>query len=134
MAYSERNAAQFLDNVRKGDLAGLPRRFPRTPFGLHVPLSKIPTPQPLLTTANFVFAFKTNVPNELIPINPLGLAITYFREDQAVKLKCVQPVGADSFWTERKSMLGLVVRQIVVPYIKRISSCLAEALRFGIPG
>jgi type IV secretory pathway TrbF-like protein len=38
-----------------------------------------------LYTANFVFVFKSNVPNELIPINPLGLAITYFREDQAFK-------------------------------------------------
>ena len=38
-----------------------------------------------LYTANFVFVFKTNVPNELIPINPLGLAITYFREDEAFK-------------------------------------------------
>jgi len=36
-------------------------------------------------TANFVFVFKTKVPNELIPINPLGLAITYFREDEAFK-------------------------------------------------
>ncbi len=38
-----------------------------------------------LYTANFVFVFKTNVPNELVPINPLGLAITYFREDEAFK-------------------------------------------------
>ena len=38
-----------------------------------------------LYTANFVFVFKTNVPNELIPINPLGLAIMYFREDEAFK-------------------------------------------------
>ena len=38
-----------------------------------------------LYTANFVFVFKGKVPNELIPINPLGLAITYFREDQAFK-------------------------------------------------
>jgi type IV secretion system protein VirB5 len=38
-----------------------------------------------LYTANFLFVFKTQVPNELIPINPLGLAITYFREDQAFK-------------------------------------------------
>jgi type IV secretory pathway TrbF-like protein len=38
-----------------------------------------------LYTANFVFIFKSHVPNELIPINPLGLAITYFREDQAFK-------------------------------------------------
>ena len=38
-----------------------------------------------LYTANFVFVFKNNVPNGLIPINPLGLAITYFREDEAFK-------------------------------------------------
>jgi type IV secretion system protein VirB5 len=38
-----------------------------------------------LYTANFVFAFKSHVPNELIPINPLGLTVTYFREDQAFK-------------------------------------------------
>src|SRR5882724_2816502 len=38
-----------------------------------------------LYTANFVFVFKTNVPNELIPINPLGITVTYFREDQAFK-------------------------------------------------
>ena len=36
-----------------------------------------------LYTATFVFIFKDQVPNELIPINPLGLTITYFREDQA---------------------------------------------------
>jgi type IV secretion system protein VirB5 len=38
-----------------------------------------------LYTANFVFLFKSQVPNELIPINPLGVTITYFREDQAFK-------------------------------------------------
>ncbi len=38
-----------------------------------------------LYTANVVFVFKSKVPNELIPINPLGVAITYFREDQAFK-------------------------------------------------
>jgi type IV secretion system protein VirB5 len=38
-----------------------------------------------LYTANFVFAFKSRVPNELISINPLGLTVTYFREDQAFK-------------------------------------------------
>jgi type IV secretory pathway TrbF-like protein len=38
-----------------------------------------------LYTANFVFVFKSKIPNELIPINPLGVAITYFREDQAFK-------------------------------------------------
>jgi len=39
----------------------------------------------VLYTANFVFVFRPNVPNELIPINPLGMAITYFREDEAFK-------------------------------------------------
>jgi type IV secretory pathway TrbF-like protein len=38
-----------------------------------------------LYTANFVFLFRSRVPNELIPINPLGLTITYFREDEAFK-------------------------------------------------
>jgi type IV secretory pathway TrbF-like protein len=38
-----------------------------------------------LYTANFVFVFKTQVPNELIPMNPLGMTITYFREDEAFK-------------------------------------------------
>lgn len=33
--------------------------------------------------ANFVFVVKQPVPNALIPVNPLGLTITYFREDQA---------------------------------------------------
>jgi type IV secretion system protein VirB5 len=33
--------------------------------------------------ANFVFVVKDQVPNALIPVNPLGLTITYFREDQA---------------------------------------------------
>jgi len=38
-----------------------------------------------LYTANFVFYFRTHVPNDLIPVNPLGLTITYFREDEAFK-------------------------------------------------
>ena len=38
-----------------------------------------------LYTANFIFLFKSRVPNALIPINPLGLTITYFREDEAFK-------------------------------------------------
>jgi type IV secretion system protein VirB5 len=33
--------------------------------------------------ANFVFVVKDHVPNAMIPVNPLGLTITYFREDQA---------------------------------------------------
>jgi type IV secretory pathway TrbF-like protein len=36
-----------------------------------------------LYTAHFVFLFRDFVPNELIQVNPLGLAITYFREDEA---------------------------------------------------
>jgi type IV secretory pathway TrbF-like protein len=32
---------------------------------------------------NFVFEVREHVPNTLVPINPLGLTITYFREDQA---------------------------------------------------
>jgi type IV secretory pathway TrbF-like protein len=32
---------------------------------------------------NFVFSFRDRVPNAVIPVNPLGLVITYFREDQA---------------------------------------------------
>lgn len=34
-------------------------------------------------TANVVFSFRDHVPNELIPVNPLGFVITYFREDEA---------------------------------------------------
>lgn len=33
--------------------------------------------------SNFVFTIKQPVANALIPVNPLGLTITYFREDQA---------------------------------------------------
>jgi type IV secretory pathway TrbF-like protein len=36
-----------------------------------------------LYTANFLFVFKDQVPNELIPVNPLGLTVSYFRQDQA---------------------------------------------------
>jgi hypothetical protein len=32
---------------------------------------------------NYFFVIKDQVPNAIVPINPLGLAITYFREDQA---------------------------------------------------
>jgi len=32
---------------------------------------------------NLVFTFRDHVPNEMIPVNPLGFTITYFREDQA---------------------------------------------------
>lgn len=32
---------------------------------------------------HFVFVVKDRVPNTLVPVNPLGLTITYFREDQA---------------------------------------------------
>ena len=33
--------------------------------------------------AHFVFLIKDRVPNSMIPVNPLGLTIIYFREDQA---------------------------------------------------
>jgi type IV secretory pathway component VirB8 len=33
--------------------------------------------------ASFVFTVREHIPNSLIPVNPLGLTITYFREDQA---------------------------------------------------
>jgi type IV secretion system protein VirB5 len=33
--------------------------------------------------ASFVFTLKDHVPNAMIPVNPLGFTITYFREDQA---------------------------------------------------
>src|SRR5207237_9098787 len=36
-----------------------------------------------LYTAHFVFLFRYSVSNDLIHVNPLGLAITYFREDEA---------------------------------------------------
>jgi len=34
-------------------------------------------------TANFQFIIKDHIPNNFIPVNPLGLTITYFREDQS---------------------------------------------------
>lgn len=34
-------------------------------------------------TAHFVFSFRDTVPNDIIQVNPLGLAISYFREDEA---------------------------------------------------
>jgi len=36
-----------------------------------------------LWTANVVYTFREQVRNEMLPLNPLGLTITYFREDQA---------------------------------------------------
>jgi type IV secretory pathway component VirB8 len=36
-----------------------------------------------LCTASFVFTFRSSVHNQMIPINPLGLTITDFREDEA---------------------------------------------------
>jgi type IV secretory pathway TrbF-like protein len=37
----------------------------------------------VLNTAHFVFRFRDSVPNDFIQVNPLGLTITYFREDAA---------------------------------------------------
>jgi type IV secretory pathway TrbF-like protein len=34
---------------------------------------------------SFVFVVKAQVPNAMIPVNPLGLTITYFRSDQAFR-------------------------------------------------
>ena len=36
-----------------------------------------------LWTANVVYTFRDQVRNAMLPLNPLGLTITYFREDQA---------------------------------------------------
>jgi type IV secretory pathway TrbF-like protein len=36
-----------------------------------------------LWTANVVYTFRERVSNEMLLVNPLGLTITYFREDQA---------------------------------------------------
>ena len=36
-----------------------------------------------LWTANVVYMFRDKVANETLLVNPLGLTITYFREDQA---------------------------------------------------
>ena len=35
--------------------------------------------------ASIEFTFRDTVPNDMIPVNPLGLTITYYREDQAFK-------------------------------------------------
>src|SRR5262249_36941525 len=40
--------------------------------------------------ANFVFIKRETVPNAMIPVNPLGLTITYFREDQAFQAEPAQ--------------------------------------------
>jgi type IV secretion system protein VirB5 len=34
--------------------------------------------------ANLVFTLRDRVPNDMIPVNPLGFTISYFREDQAL--------------------------------------------------
>ncbi len=38
-----------------------------------------------LWTTNVVYTFRDQVRNEMLPVNPLGLTITYFREDQAFR-------------------------------------------------
>jgi type IV secretory pathway TrbF-like protein len=37
----------------------------------------------VLNTATFVFTFRDTVPNDMVPVNPLGLDITYFHTDEA---------------------------------------------------
>jgi hypothetical protein len=32
---------------------------------------------------SFLYVFQDAIPNNMIPVNPFGLAITYFRDDQA---------------------------------------------------
>jgi type IV secretory pathway TrbF-like protein len=39
---------------------------------------------------HFVFVLQDRVPNNIIPVNPLGLTITYFREDQAFTVRHVE--------------------------------------------
>ncbi len=34
-------------------------------------------------TANFIFVFRDHIPQDTLLVNPIGLAITYFREDRA---------------------------------------------------
>ena len=34
-------------------------------------------------TANFIFVFRDHVSNDMILVNPIGIAVTYFREDAA---------------------------------------------------
>lgn len=34
-------------------------------------------------TANFIFVFRDRIPQDTLLVNPIGLAITYFREDRA---------------------------------------------------
>lgn len=46
------------------------------------PLDRTETKR-VLYTAHFVFVFRDSVPNNLVQANPLGLSITYFREDAA---------------------------------------------------
>ncbi len=38
-----------------------------------------------LWTANVVYTFRDRVENEMLQVNPLGLTITYFRQDQAFR-------------------------------------------------
>src|SRR5439155_18804893 len=40
-----------------------------------------------LYTANFVFVFKSKVPNELIPINPLGICDHLFPRGSGIQMK-----------------------------------------------
>ena len=35
--------------------------------------------------AQFTFVLRDQIPNAVIPVNPLGLTITYFRVDQAFR-------------------------------------------------
>jgi len=53
---------------------------------LHATGLPLPTTRRLnasATSGTSLFVVKDRVPSALIPVNPMGLTITYFREDQA---------------------------------------------------
>jgi type IV secretory pathway TrbF-like protein len=52
-------------------------------FEIEYSLSDHAVAKRVLYTASFIFTFRDHVPNAEILTNPLGLTITYFREDEA---------------------------------------------------
>lgn len=69
-------------NVSIEDLRTSPYRatvdFEKVFFGLNYKVTRSEK-----YTASFQFIVRDHLPNDFIPVNPLGLTITYFREDQA---------------------------------------------------
>jgi type IV secretory pathway component VirB8 len=67
------------------DLRSAPYKATVDFYGIaYSPVEHVETKRTLYT-AHFVFLFRDSVPNDLIQVNPLGLAVTYFREDEAFK-------------------------------------------------